>query len=80
VPGRFRADGFPSGITLIAPRGHDGLLAALGARLHAGAGITIGTSNVPVPAAGEGVNVAAPGEIELAVVPNPTARGSELVR
>jgi len=68
VPGCFRADGFPSGITLIAPRGHDGLLAALGARLHAAAGITIGTSNVPVRAAGEGVNVAAPGEIELAVV------------
>jgi len=68
VPGRFRADGFPSGITLIAPRGHDGLLAALGARLHAAAGITIGTSDVPVPAAGEGVSAAAPGEIELAVV------------
>ncbi len=70
VPGRFRGDGFPSGVTLIAPRGADGLIAALGARLHAAAGLTIGTSPMPVPAEPEepGIARAAEGEIELAVV------------
>ncbi len=42
VPGRLRADGFPFGVTLIAPRGHDGLLAAVGSRLHAASGAGIG--------------------------------------
>ncbi len=70
VPGRFRADGFPSGVTLIAPRGADGLLAALGARLHAAAGLTLGTSGAPVPPASEapGIARAGEGEIEIAVV------------
>ena len=35
IPGPPRADGFPAGITLIAPATQDGLLAALGAQLHA---------------------------------------------
>jgi allophanate hydrolase len=68
VPGRPRADGFPSGITLLAPRGSDGLLAALGARLHAASAGRIGASTVPVPAAEPGPASARPGEIELAVV------------
>lgn len=68
VPGRFRADGLPSGVTLIAPRGRDGVLAALGARLHAASAVTIGASAVPVPAPDPGAPEAAPGEIEVAVV------------
>jgi allophanate hydrolase len=68
VPGRFRGDGFPSGITLIAPHGRDGLLAAIGARLHAAAGGTIGATGAPVPLATEGIATATAGEIELAVV------------
>ncbi len=68
VPGRFRSDGFPSGVTLIAPRGRDGLLAALGAHLHATAGLKIGTSSTPVPEPAEGPARAAPGEIEIVVV------------
>ncbi|WP_457107996.1 allophanate hydrolase [Methylobacterium sp. P5_C11] len=68
VPGRARADGFPSGITLLAPRGSDGLLAALGARLHAACATRIGASPMPVPAAELGPARAASGEIELAVV------------
>ena len=68
VPGRFRADGFPSGVTLIAPRGRDGLLAALGARLHAAAGLHIGKTNTPVPPPAGTSTTAMPGEIELAVV------------
>ena len=67
VPGAFRSDGFSSGVTLIAPRGRDGLLAALGARLHFAAG-SVGASRSPVPAPATGLATAAPGEIELAVV------------
>jgi allophanate hydrolase len=67
VPGRFRSDGFASGVTLIAPRGRDGLLATLGAQFHAKAG-SIGAARAPAPAATPGLATAAPGEIELAVV------------
>jgi allophanate hydrolase len=68
IPGRFRADGFPSGVTLIAPRGRDGLLAALGAKLHAAAGTPIGATQTPVPASIAGLSIAGSGEIELVVV------------
>jgi len=68
VPGRPRADGFPAGVTLLAPRGSDGLLAALGARLHARTAARIGAGPTPVPAAEPGPARALPGEIELAVV------------
>ncbi len=68
VPGRLRADGFPAGITLLAPRGSDGLLVALGARLHAASAGRIGAGTMPVPAVALGSVQAGPGEIELAVV------------
>ena len=70
VPGRFRSDGFPSGITLIAPRGRDGLLMALGARLHAASAPRIGATMEPVPepGSGSGMDSALPGEVEVAVV------------
>ncbi len=68
VPGRFRGDGFPSGVTLIAPRGKDGLLAAVGARLHSASGVPIGHTNAPLPQSKDALAVAAPGEIELVVV------------
>ncbi len=68
VPSHRRADKFPSGVTLIAPRGFDGLIAALGARLHAAAGGVIGATSTLVPAVAESAGVAASGEIELVVV------------
>jgi allophanate hydrolase len=68
VPGTSRADGFPSGVTLIAPRGKDGLLAAIGARLHPLTQDRLGASRTPVPAARNNLPSALPGEIELAVV------------
>jgi allophanate hydrolase len=68
VPSRFRSDGFPSGVTLIAPRGRDGLLAALGARLHAASGNNVGATQEGVPPALDSLSTAVPGEIELAVV------------
>jgi allophanate hydrolase len=67
VPGRFRADGFPSGVTLIARRDQDGLLAALGARLHAAAGVGIGTSTLRPVLAPSGVPQPAAAEIPLVV-------------
>ena len=90
VPGRRRADGFPSGVTLLAPRGRDGLLAALGARLHAAAGLTIGASDAPVPAPPAVAATSADDAIELVVVgahlsglplnPELTDRGGRFLR
>ena len=68
VPSRFRSDGFPSGVTLIAPHGRDGLLAALGARIHQAAGVTIGATGAALPAITPGFATAGPGEVELVVV------------
>jgi allophanate hydrolase len=68
VPGRFRSDGFPSGVTLIAPRGQDGLLAAIGSHLHAASGVPIGRTAALLPQPKNSLTVAAPGEIELVVV------------
>ena len=34
VPGKFRDDGLPSGVTLIAPSGYDKVLLEFGAKLH----------------------------------------------
>jgi allophanate hydrolase len=68
VPGRRRSDGFPAGITLLGPRGSDGLLAALGARLHSASASGLGTSEMPVPAPATGPTRAGPSEIELVVV------------
>ncbi|MFT8242634.1 allophanate hydrolase [Roseomonas sp. BN140053] len=68
VPGAFRPDGLPAGITLIAPSGRDALLAAAGAALHAAAGERLGASTAPVPPAPSAAAAALPGEIELVVV------------
>jgi allophanate hydrolase len=67
VPGPFRADGRPAGVTLIAPAGRDGLIAALAAQFHAAAGVTVGATGRPVPAPAVAVD-APPGTIPLAVV------------
>ena len=69
VPGGFREDGFPSGVTLIGRRGEDAALAGFGARLHAGAGTPLGATGVPQP--GRGFAPAPPGPedaVEIAVV------------
>jgi allophanate hydrolase len=68
VPGRFRSDGFPSGVTLIAPRGQDGLLVAIGSQLHAASDVRIGHTGASLPQPKNSLTVAAPGEIELVVV------------
>ena len=69
VPGRFRSDGLPAGVTLVAPAGRDALLAGLGARLHAAAEVPLGATGAPLPPSSSArVEGARPGEIELAVV------------
>ncbi|MCJ8139105.1 allophanate hydrolase [Falsirhodobacter halotolerans] len=67
VPSHWRADGFPSGVTLIAPKGRDGLISALGARLHSAAGVAIGATDTPVPPVTR-TPMLAEGEIEVVVV------------
>ena len=49
VPSSIRPDGLPFGITLIGPAGSELRLADLAARYHAATGLTLGTSNDPVP-------------------------------
>ena len=68
VPGPFPADGLPAGSTMIAPAGRDALLAAIGAPLHAGAGLRLGTTDRAVPAALAAAPAEADGAIELVVV------------
>lgn len=68
VPGPFRPDGLPAGVTLIAPAGRDGMLAAMAAEIHARAGVTIGATGRPLPAA-QAAQVTAPADfIPIAVV------------
>jgi allophanate hydrolase len=50
VPGGFRPNGTSFGITLIAPAFSDAMLAALGAELHARAGVPMGATGVALPA------------------------------
>lgn len=68
VPGRFRSDGRPAGVTLIAPAGRDGLLAALGARLHERAGVKLGATSQVVRSAAATMEAAPPDWIEIVLV------------
>ncbi len=52
VPERLRADGRPSGITLIAPGGRDGYLASIGRVVEGGSGLTLGATGKPRPKLG----------------------------
>ena len=68
VPGPFRQDGFPSGTTLVAPRGRDTLLAAIGRLVQAAAGTPLGATGAAQPALADVPDRASPGEIEICVV------------
>ncbi len=68
IPTRLRADGFPNSVTLIAPAGRDGQIAAFGAALHACAGVSLGATGHAAPAPGVRASRAQAGEIEVAVV------------
>ncbi len=69
VPGPFRGDGFPAGVTFIGPRGQDGALAALGEAFHAAAAVPLGATGQPLRPAPSVAPPRADGEnIELVVV------------
>jgi allophanate hydrolase len=51
VPGPFRDDGRPAGVTLIAPAGHDADIAGVGAELHRATKVTLGATGVAQPVA-----------------------------
>ena len=68
VPGRFRSDGWPAGVTLLAPAGADARLAALGQRLHAAAALPLGATGRAAPPLPSSPAVASGDEIEIAVV------------
>ena len=50
VPGLFRADGLPAGVTLIAAAHQDHALAAIGSRLHRACGVRLGATDFELPA------------------------------
>ncbi|WP_181702387.1 allophanate hydrolase [Chthonobacter albigriseus] len=68
VPGRFRGDGRPSGVTLIGKSGSDGMLAGIGRSLHAMTAPTIGATGVPVPPSTAPAAALPDGWIAVAVV------------
>jgi allophanate hydrolase len=68
IPSRFRSDKRAAGITLIATGGRDGLIATLGARLHAAADVTLGATQQRTPAAKLVPCTAPAGMIEIVAV------------
>jgi allophanate hydrolase len=49
LPAAMRPDGAPSGVTLLAPAGHDGMLASVGRVFHADTGLPLGALGKPQP-------------------------------
>ncbi|KPF71043.1 allophanate hydrolase [Bosea sp. AAP35] len=68
IPVSLAADGTAAGVTLIAPSGHDAVLAGLGSALHAAAGLPLGATGLPYPAPPATPVRAAPDTVEIAVV------------
>ena len=68
VPGAFRADGLPAGVTLIARAHGDHFLSAIGSRLHRASGVPLGASGFALPAPAPQSVVPAREDIVLAVV------------
>lgn len=68
VPAGLAADGTASGVTFIAPSGHDAALASIGGAFHAASGLPLGATGVPHPPLAELPAGPAPGTVEIAVV------------
>lgn len=68
VPASMRPDGIPSGITLLAPGGHDALLASLGRVFHADTKLPMGATGKNQPPLASLAATPQAGEIALAVV------------
>jgi allophanate hydrolase len=68
VPGGFRNDKLPAGVTFIGPRDSDPLLCALAGKFHRATGKTMGATGLPLPAARVVPTAPAPERLRLAVV------------
>jgi allophanate hydrolase len=66
IPSGMRGDGLPSSVTLIAPGGTDGMLAALAAEIHARSGAPMGATGLAASPATSPEPVS--GRIEIVVV------------
>jgi allophanate hydrolase len=68
VPVSLAFDGTAAGVTLIAPSGHDAVLAGFGRALHEAADLPLGATDLPYPSPTALPVRAAPDAIEIAVV------------
>jgi allophanate hydrolase len=68
VPASMRADGAPSGITLLAPAGRDAVLATIGRAFHADTGLPLGATKRAHPPLAVTSNELRGGEVPLVVV------------
>ena len=68
LPAAMHADGTPFGITLLAPAGHDAMLASIGRVFHADTGVALGALGLAQPPLAPLSAAPATGEIPLAVV------------
>jgi allophanate hydrolase len=68
VPAALRDDGTPFGITLLAPSGHDAMLASIGRVFHAATGLPLGALGCAQPPLAALPVAPAAGEIPIAVV------------
>jgi allophanate hydrolase len=68
LPASMRPDGAPFGVTLLAPGGHDAMLASIGRVFHADTGLPLGALGVPQPPLMPLPAAAKAGEIAIAVV------------
>ena len=68
VPATLGADGWPTGVTFLAPSGRDAELASLGAAFHAGTGLPLGALGVAQPPLSLPPSAVRPSEIAVAVV------------
>jgi allophanate hydrolase len=68
VPGGFKTDGFPVGVTLIGPAWHDATLAAFGHAMHQAMGGTLGATGLAPPSSpAPGPTIGTYPTVELAV-------------
>jgi allophanate hydrolase len=68
IPAALHADGTPFGITLLAPAGHDAMLASIGRAFHAQTGLALGALGLAQPPLAPLPIAPGPGEIAIAVV------------
>jgi allophanate hydrolase len=68
VPGTFRVDGLPAGVTLIAPAYGDHMLAEIGGRFHRASRVPMGATGFALPAESPQLALKAGDDVVLAVV------------